>query len=302
MANATGDVPLRSFFSCSSDPKGLQIYILSSVNVLIAITSFPGNLLIIVVLRRITSIHPPSKLLYSSLASTDLCVGIILQPLSIVYLLSLEVSDLCSHIGSTFSTVTLALCGVSLLTSTAISFDRFLALKLGIRYRHYITKELIWAFVFISWLVSCGNAVIYLYKSDVFAYTTTVAVFLCVSTSVFSYINIYRVLRHHQTQVQQLHLQQPNRRVIPIKIARYRKTVSSALWVTAVLVACYLPFVVIIFTAYSSSIHSPVLAIAADLAITLVQLNSSLNPLLYCWKIKEVRRTAINSLKQFLCC
>lgn len=203
MANATGELPLTTFFSCSSDPKGLLIYILSSVNVLIAITSFPGNLLIIVVLRRITSIHPPSKLLYSSLASTDLCVGIILQPLSIVYLLSLEVSDLCRHIGSTLSAVALALCGVSLLTSTAISFDRFFALKLGIRYRHYITKKQIWVFVFISWLVSCGNAVMYLYNKDTFAYTTTVAVhvLLCVSTSVFSYVKIYRVLCQHQTQI-----------------------------------------------------------------------------------------------------
>ena len=45
-----------------------------------AITSFPGNLLIIVALQKVTSIHPPSKLLFSCLALTDLCVGIILQP------------------------------------------------------------------------------------------------------------------------------------------------------------------------------------------------------------------------------
>ena len=198
MANATGEVPLRSFFSCPSDPKGLLIYINSSLNVLIAITSFPGNLLIIVALRRITSIHPPLKLLYSSLASTNFCVGIILQPFSLVYLLSLEVFALCSHTGSTFSAVAL-----TLFTSTAVGLDRFFALKLGIRYRHYITKKQIWVFVFISWLVSCGNAVMYLYNKDAFAYTTTVAVHVlfCVSTSVFSYVKIYRVLCQHQMQI-----------------------------------------------------------------------------------------------------
>ena len=60
-----------------------------------AITSFPGNLLIIVALQKVTSIHPPSKLLFSCLALTDLCVGIILQPLNIAYMLSPHYYSLC---------------------------------------------------------------------------------------------------------------------------------------------------------------------------------------------------------------
>ncbi|CAH3155257.1 unnamed protein product, partial [Pocillopora meandrina] len=49
----------------------------------------------------------------------------------------------------------------------------------------------------------------------------------------------------------------------PINIVRYRKTVSSALWISLVLLVCYLLFVIMIF------------------------LNSSLNPLLYCWKMRD---------------
>ena len=60
-----------------------------------AISSFPGNLLIIVALQKVTSIHPPSKLLFSCLALTDLCVGIILQPLNIAYMLSPHYYSLC---------------------------------------------------------------------------------------------------------------------------------------------------------------------------------------------------------------
>ncbi|XP_022797483.1 adenosine receptor A3-like [Stylophora pistillata] len=301
MANATRDLPSESFFFCANDLKGVPHYILLSLNLLIAVTSFSGNLFIIVVLQRVTSIHPPSKLLFSSLAFTDLFVGVIVQPLSIVYFLYPEVSKLCSYIGHIYSGVGLMLCGVSMFTATAISVDRCFALMLGVRYRHYVTKKRIQTFMVASWLANIGNAVSMLYN-DAFAYTTVGAGLLCLTTSVFSYVKIHRVLRNHQTQVhQQLYFQQPNRREIPIKIARYRKTVSSALWVSAVMVSCYLPYVVITSIVYLSDIYSPILLFATELAATLVQLNSSLNPLLYCWKIREVRRAATNLLKQFLC-
>ena len=60
---------------------------LSSLNVFLSITAFLGNTLILVALHKETSLHPPSKLLYRNLAITDLCVGIIVEPLAVAYLL-----------------------------------------------------------------------------------------------------------------------------------------------------------------------------------------------------------------------
>ena len=46
-----------------------------------------GNLLILVDLEKDSRLHPPSKLLFRSLASTDLYVGLIAQPSIVVYLI-----------------------------------------------------------------------------------------------------------------------------------------------------------------------------------------------------------------------
>ena len=80
-------------------------------------------------------------------------------------------------------------------------------------------------------------------------------------------------------------------------IARYRRTVSTALCVQLTMIACYFPYAVVVAMVR----QSPSLNIVVRLAITLVFLNSSLNPILYCWKIKGVRRAVKDIINQFRC-
>ena len=83
-----------------------------------SITATLGNALILVALHRVSSIHPPTKLFFRCLAVTDLCVGLIVQPLYTAYIMDVNdfsyVSQVCGALGWT-------LCGISILTSTAIS-------------------------------------------------------------------------------------------------------------------------------------------------------------------------------------
>jgi len=77
--------------SCSAEfTKGAhgELIFLSATNVFFSIVAFLGNTLILVALQKEFSLHPPSKLLYRNLAVTDLCVGIIVQPLHIAYWIS----------------------------------------------------------------------------------------------------------------------------------------------------------------------------------------------------------------------
>ena len=80
----------------------------------------------------------------------------------------------------------------------------------------------------------------------------------------------------------------------PLNISRYRKTVSTALCVQLTMVACYLPYGIVV----AMERHSPSLNIAVRLAISLVFLNSSLNPILYCWKIRGVKQAVKNIIRQ----
>ena len=65
-----------------------HLIIFSAVLSILSITAFLGNTLILVALHKESSLHPPSKLLFRSLPATDLCVGIIVEPLFVTYFIS----------------------------------------------------------------------------------------------------------------------------------------------------------------------------------------------------------------------
>lgn len=81
---------------------------------------------------------------------------------------------------------------------------------------------------------------------------------------------------------------------------RYRKGVYSALWVQVALIVCYLPHFLAEIYIDQKGMNSSVYY-AAQLTVTLVFLNSSLHPILYCWKIGEVREAVKNTLRQRFC-
>jgi len=114
-------------------------------------------------------------------------------------------------------------------------------------------------------------------------------------TSIYCYARIFFVLRNH-IQVQVIPQSEPNG-ISQLNLSRYRKTVSTALWVFATLVICYLPFVLVLIARAILSEIAGSLVIIFLFGITLVYLNSSLNPLLYCWKIREVRHAVKETLR-----
>ena len=68
----------------------------SAVNILLSITGILGNCLILVALRKESSLHPPSKLLYRCLATTDLLVGLVNHPFYTTYVVGVEIQRDCN--------------------------------------------------------------------------------------------------------------------------------------------------------------------------------------------------------------
>ena len=122
----------------------VEIIAIAALNFLFSITASLGNILILIALRKVTSIHPPTKLLFQCLAITDLGVGLISQPLMATLMLLVDNIDIeilnimFSHL---LSSLSLTFCGVSVFASTALSVDGLLALLLGLRYRHVVTLK-----------------------------------------------------------------------------------------------------------------------------------------------------------------
>ncbi|XP_078363922.1 melanocortin receptor 4-like [Oculina patagonica] len=276
-------------------PTGVVAF-LAALNIVLSITASLGNILILIVLPKVTSLHLPTKLLFRCLAVTDLCVGLISQPLHATFLISyITTMDLSiiNHIGNINPVISLVLCGVSVVTSTAISVDRLLALTLGLRYRHIVTLRRVRAFVICSLFLSVSCGLIHFWNFRITWIVAFIFAILCLVTSIFSYTKIRLKLRQHQVHVQeQVHQELPNGGGIPFDIARYKRTVSSISWVQVALVVCYVPFCMVsIFRINDKTYDMSWLA-----TTTLVYLNSSLNPILYCWKIKEVRQAVKDTI------
>ena len=265
VANFTGNIQTGRFEELACSPTFTaeihhhQLIYLSTVNILLSVPAFLGNALIIVALHKESSLHPPSKLLYRCLATTDLCVGLVTQPFIATFGMSILHEDwsLCRYAFDTAFIAAYILGPVSLLTLTAISVDRLLALLLGLRYRHVVTLKRTYMIVATFWVVSGVGGSSYISDPLVANWYGNIVIFCCLVISIACYIKIFRALSHHHGQVQDHVLEQPSQ-PNALNMARYRKAVYSALWVQLALVVCYVPYgIVAIIDTYSKpySLH-----------------------------------------------
>lgn len=277
-----------------------QLISLIVVNILQSIIAFLGNTLILVALRKESVLHSASKILFRCLATTDLCVGLISEPLIIVYWMSVvnERFDICRYAQVSIFVTGHLLCSVSLLTLTAIGVDRLIALLLGLRYRQVVTMKRTYSTVCAFWVVSFAGATMFFWKYEASLLYAAIGTITCLVILLFSYTKIFLTLRHHQSSVQNGFFHANS--TAPLNIARYKKAVYNALWLQLALVVCYLPYGIVVVVMTKTGLSSS-LYIARQVALTLIMLNSSLNPVLYCLKIREIRQAVKMTIRQ-LCC
>ena len=172
---------------------------------------------------------------------------------------------------------------------------------LGLRYKQFVTLRRVQAIAVCVWIPSIAYALIRTlweyHVSKLYGYTLQS---VCLLASAVCYSKIFLTLRHHVAEVQErVHRGQSNEGA-SLNMKRYRKTVSTAVKVLISLVICYIPSIIV--TALYT-VNGPFSRIGNiwGLAGIFVFLNSFLNPLLYCWKIKDVRQAVKVSARQLLC-
>ena len=186
MLNSTEDRRLdtsRLNFCTTVPEQGLlENMIFSALNIFLSVTAILGNVSILVALKKESCLHPPTKLLFRCLASTDLCVGLIPQPLYVISLLALtnEYWNIC-YISFAFLSITGTMfSGVSLLTLTTISVDRLLALMLKLRYRQVVTLKRVRVVVVLWWIFSSFIALALAVSTSVAGRIVITVLFLCI--------------------------------------------------------------------------------------------------------------------------
>ena len=280
------------------------------LNSILAFTAVVLNVLVILALRKIPSLPRKTlKTLLLSMSVSDLGVGLVAQPLQI-YLLVSNINILSpphilpDHYETVFNAyrvVANVLTYASVFSIVALSADRFLVIRLQLRYQDAVTHKRAIAGVISFWLLSTVLSLIrfleWISENKSFILFVTIQ-FICVIISGLFYFKIFLALRQHAAQVQNVPVESGKRNEA-VNAARERKAAFSVFYDYLALVACYLP---IICFNIAENVTGPVrtsLGYKVNLYVTiLLALNSSLSPLIYCWKMRRIRQAMINILRK----
>ena len=281
------------------------------INILLLITAILGNVLVISVVWKTPSLRSPSNVLLCGLATTDLAVGLLVQPLYLYKELTLFLGNAVEYkcgFGKAFHIVSYTVCGVSLFTVTAITVDRLLALQYHLRYVNIFTVQRVMYFMTLNWLASGFLASLVLWTGNkAFLVIMAVVVGVCLSLSIAAHIKIYRVVRRHQQQIQAQRMAIQVRVYNGLQVERFKRTATNAVLIHYFLLLCYTPlFITLLLTSNEDNIDSatwkkPDSAIAWKLTSTIVFMNSAVNPFIYCWRLREMRVAVKKTLKNVFC-
>ena len=258
-----------------------------------------GNILVIRALWKASSIPANIKKLFLSLAVSDLAVGLFAQLMHAV-VLRMAVNGghnfdlLCPTILTVCYFSLLLLACATFLNVTAIAVDRLLAINLHLRYRELVTsKRVIIALVSI-WITSGVTAFFSVAVNSGIAILVFIGEFVGILLTTVAYIRIYRVVRHHQSQIHS-QLQQQNAQAM--ELFREKKSAFNTVHFYVIFVACYLPHFcsATLLTINTAQIY---FLFAFHVTLFFVLLNSSLNPAVYCWRYREIRQIMKSTVKK----
>ena len=181
----------------------------------------------------------------------------------------------------------------SFLGVTTLSIDRFLAVYLHLRYQEFVTNNRVVSVVISNWVLSAiVSTIVAVRIPQRIPYMILGALgIFCLLSIAFLYFKIYLCVRHHQKQIRCLQVQQE-----AANVANVKKSATGSFYVYLVFSLCYLPqfssFVIIAVMGFNTAVKTFSIS-----AITFVFLNSSLNPFVYCWKMRHIRHAIMDTLE-----
>ena len=267
-------------------------------NSFLSFTAIMLNIVSVLAIRKTPSLPRTLKTLLLSLAVSDVGVGFLVQP----FYTSLLVKWIQQMIPNCntyeiYSIIAILFGTASFLGVVAVSVDRFLAIHLHLRYQELVTHQRVVAVVISIWVLSTFPSLTMLWTPS-----STPTLFLCLLVvglllTTMVYIRIYLAVRRHKTQIQVLQVQQVKQASEISNFASLMKSAVGIFYVYLVFLVCYLPYVIglAVFEIAGSNITLKKLHISFT---TIAFLNSSLNPVIYCWKMRHIRHAVMNILRK----
>ena len=305
MAENVSDILNRSLYGTTATVKDFRPALIANCvfDSYLSYTTIILNIVTIHAIRKTALLPKPLRTLLLSLAASDVGVGLLAQPLyisSLVCSLKRKRIDCISDEG--LLAVIIFFCTSSLFSVVTISVDRFLAVHLHLRYQELVTHKRVIAAVISIWLLSA------IISSSVFwdplrvslKVINFVITTVCLIVVVTVYWRIYIVLKRHKNQIRGLQIQEVQQGVQNGDLSNFLKLRKSALgtfYVCILFLICYLPLYILSFLLRALPLNPISLYEAWPYTTTLVFLNSSLNPVIYCWKMRPIRRTLMDIMR-----
>ena len=277
----------------------VPLFINCALNAPLSLPAILGNMVVIYSIWRTPSLHSPSNILLLGLAVCDFGVGIIVQPFYIIYQSFFLADHLQTWLAAmkVYNVLSNLVCGVSFLTTTAVSIDRYIAIHLHLRYRELVTLRGTGLLLVLSWIIAGFVASTIIWKPNLTFFLVASLIVICLCGTFGIYVKIFSVVRQHQRRIQG---QQSQETCNSGNTKLFAISAIGMFYVCFVHFLCYVPYFVFLSLRdmYEKNNFT---TLATEYAQTLIFLNSSLNPVVYCWRLGEIRTAVKRSLASLGC-
>ena len=270
--------------------------------VLNAVFSFVAivlNSLTIHAIRKASLLPKSLKTLLLNLAVSDLGVGLLVQPFHATLLVKCLLQyNKPSYFNNVYIILRQWFSLASFFGVTALSADRFLAIHLHLRHQELVTHKRVVAVAISIWLFSTFLSLLDVWIPWVASVVTSIILILCFLSTTFFYCKIYLTVRRHRNQIQAMQVQQValNGGQLMANSASLRRSAVGAFYVYFVFLVCYLPNYVTFVVKLLSETNID-LEVLSLYTFTLILFNSTVNPLIYCWKMRHIRLAVMDILR-----
>lgn len=278
----------------------LDWYIANSVLCsILAIATAMANWCILTTIWRTPYLHTPSNVILFSLALSDFGVGLLAQPAAVINTVAKIhgfINTACIS-GVAVAALSTYLCGVSLLSVTAVGIDRYLALHLHLRYKQLVTNKRVIALLVFTWLFVALLLLTWLWYPRFILGLGIAVGCICILITSACFFRIYLVLRYHfrQISIQTQPKTENQESNGTLNLTHYRKSVLGMFMVYLVLLFCYFPYLSVAGVVVVQDINTAN-RLLFELTRTLVYVNSVINPFIYCWRLQDIKTAVLQRL------
>lgn len=260
----------------------------TAVTILSSVVSFVGNTLVVLAvwLDPNKDLRSPFSYFVVNLAVADLVVGLVTCPLSAMYLISegLKRPNQQFRLGMHMSYF--ISCTASLLSLTALTIERYLAITYPMEYRAKLNPFRALFVSVIVWIASVLLSLNYFlvgYNKFRFIFANS-AIAVTFAVLIFTSIKILKYLR--------LQVEQWEHSAAKRQAATREKHITKVLIVVLILfLACYFPSCVCIYIVnLCSTCDCKFIHWVRDIQFVLVMANSGVNPFVYAWGLGNFRK------------